>query len=262
MKTSKIILSLALAATALGFTACDEVDEADRFKELGKIESKRNVLIEDFTGQMCTNCPDGHRTITSLKEQYGSQVIAVGIHAGNFGIAEGKFPTILGLMQPEGDEYANNAKVEKYPSAVIDRRSDPLALSEWASNVREAFKRDCNLNIKLTAKIDGDKIDIHSTFEQSENISGKYQIWVTESNIVALQVDNGKTISDYVHNHVYRTYVNGKQGEDISLSANVFSDLNHSIDIKDNWNREHLSIVAFVYNNDGVVQAQECEVEQ
>ena len=99
MKTSKIIISLALAATAFGFTACDEVDEADRFKELGKIESKRNVLIEDFTGQMCTNCPDGHRTITSLKEQYGSQVIAVGIHAGNFGIAEGKFPTILGLMQ-------------------------------------------------------------------------------------------------------------------------------------------------------------------
>ena len=56
MKTVKIILSLAIAATsALGFTACDEVDEGDRFKELGKIESKRNVLIEDFTGQMCTN---------------------------------------------------------------------------------------------------------------------------------------------------------------------------------------------------------------
>ena len=263
MKTVKTIISLAIAATsALGFTACDEVDEADRYKELTKIESKRNVLIEDFTGQMCTNCPDGHRTIVSLKEQYGSQVIAVGIHAGIFGIAEGKNPAIVGLMQPEGDEYAKNAGVETYPSAVIDRRSGALALSEWASYVRTAFERDCDLNIKLTAKINGGKIDIHSQFEQSANISGKYQIWVTESNIVALQIDNGKTITDYVHNHVYRTSVNGTQGENISLSANVFSDLNHSVDIKDNWNRENLSVVAFVYNEDGVVQAQECEVEQ
>ena len=258
------MISLAIAATsALGFTACDEVDEGDRFKELTKIESKRNVLIEDFTGQMCRNCPDGHRTIVSLKEQYGSQVIAVGIHAGPFGIAEGKSPTIIGLMQPEGDEYAKNAGVVTYPSAVIDRRSGALALSsEWASYVRKAFERECDLNIKLTAKINGDKIDIHSQFEQSANISGKYQIWVTESNIVALQIDNGKTITDYVHNHVYRASVNGTQGENISLSANVFSDLNHSIDIKDNWNKENLSVVAFVYNEDGVVQAQECEVEQ
>ena len=143
----------------------------------------------------------------------------------------------------------------------MTRRSAALPMTEWASTVRKAFERECDLNIKLTAKINGDKIDIHSTFEQSANISGKYQIWVTEGNIVALQIDNGKTLLDYVHNHVYRASVNGIQGEDISLAANVYSDLNHAVDIKDNWNRGNLSIVAFVYNNDGVVQAQECEVE-
>ena len=41
---------LALFAIA-AFSACDEVDEADRFVQLPTIESKRNVLIEDFTGQ-------------------------------------------------------------------------------------------------------------------------------------------------------------------------------------------------------------------
>ena len=48
MKFNRIFIALALAAVS--FTACDEVDEADRFKELEKIESKRTVLLEDFTG--------------------------------------------------------------------------------------------------------------------------------------------------------------------------------------------------------------------
>ena len=110
MKFNRIILALALAA--ISFTACDEVDEADRFKELEKIESKRTVLLEDFTGQLCTNCPDGHRLIASLQEQYGENIIAVGIHAGECGIAEGSNPNLLGLMQPEGNEYAKKAGVQ------------------------------------------------------------------------------------------------------------------------------------------------------
>ena len=68
---------------------------------------------------------------------------------------------------------------------------------------------------------------------------------------------------DYVHNHVYRASVNGTWGEDISLNSNIFQELTHSIAIKDNWNKENLAVVAFVYNDkEGVVQAAEYKLQE
>ena len=68
---------------------------------------------------------------------------------------------------------------------------------------------------------------------------------------------------DYVHNHVYRASVNGTWGEEISLSANVFPALTHSIALKEDWNKANLAVVAFVYNDaEGVLQAAECKVTE
>ena len=105
----KSILGIAAVASVLafGFTACDEVDENERFVEMPARESKRNVLVEEFTGQQCTNCPDAHKALATLSEQYGSNLIVVGIHAGSFGMLEGANSKYVGLKQPEGDEYAN-----------------------------------------------------------------------------------------------------------------------------------------------------------
>ena len=93
MKLHKILLSAFIITTA--FTSCDEIDENERYIELPAAEVQRKILLEDYTGQMCTNCPDAHRLIASLQEQYGGQIVAVAIHAGNFGIAEGSNPKFL-----------------------------------------------------------------------------------------------------------------------------------------------------------------------
>ena len=67
---------------------------------------------------------------------------------------------------------------------------------------------------------------------------------------------------DYVHNHVYRASVNGTWGEDITLNANIFPELKHTIAIKDNWKKDNLAVVAFVYNDkEGVIQAAECKLK-
>ena len=261
MKFNRLFITLALAAVT--FTACDEVDEADRFKELEKIESKRTVLLEDFTGQLCTNCPDGHRLIASLQEQYGENIIAVGIHAGEFGIAEGSNPNLLGLMQPEGNEYAKKAGVQTYPAGVVDRCGSPLTYTGWAAAVRNEMSKESKLNIEVSAKLNGNKIDISTQLKPNADAKGKLQLWITENGITAFQLDNGNYLMDYVHNHVYRASVNGTWGEDISLSANVFPELSHSIALKEDWNKANLAVVAFVYNDaEGVLQAAECKVTE
>ena len=42
----------------------------------------KNILIEDFTGHTCKNCPDAARELDAIHDVYGSQIIGLAIHAG------------------------------------------------------------------------------------------------------------------------------------------------------------------------------------
>jgi len=44
----------------------------------------RIVLLEEFTGKGCTNCPKGSREIENLLAIYDSNLVVVSIHAGFF----------------------------------------------------------------------------------------------------------------------------------------------------------------------------------
>ena len=61
----KYILPL-LASLAL--SACDYIAEDERLIEVEAAQAKRVVLLEDFTGQLCVNCPLG----TEVIEQCGT----------------------------------------------------------------------------------------------------------------------------------------------------------------------------------------------
>ena len=82
----------------------------------------------------------------------------------------------------------------------------------------------------------------------------KLQLWITESNINAVQQHGGTLNRNYLHNHVYRASVNGLWGEEANIPySNV-----HYIPLRENWDIENLSVVAFVYNDtDGVLQVTE-----
>lgn len=261
MKLHKILLSAFVIVTA--FTSCNEVDENERYIELPAAEVQRKILLEDYTGQMCTNCPDAHRLIASLQEQYGNQIVAVAIHAGNFGIAEGSNPKFLGLMQPEGNEYASHFGIDAYPSAIVNRVVGPIATADdWPAAVRSELEKESHLDIEAHSSILSDgNISIAISLIPSADIEGKIQIWITESGISAMQVDNGKPIPNYTHNHVYRASVTEVWGDAISLKSGIFKDLAYTYTPKENWNKYNLHVVAFVYNDkDGVFQVDECDI--
>ena len=66
---------------------------------------------------------------------------------------------------------------------------------------------------------------------------------------------DGSINKGYVHNHVLRTAVNGTWGEAIHLAAGEQKTQQLTQAISSDWNAEKLSIVAFVYNDNGVEQA-------
>ena len=252
---------MALAA----LSGCDEVSEQERYISLGEVEAKRNVLLEDFTGQNCSNCPTAHEVVKNLKEQYGDAVVAVAVHATSvFGISEDK---PQGLMLPEGDVYlsrwADPGNVS-LPTGVVNRKGGICDYSDWSTAVRNALAEETSVQLVVEADtVQGqDSIAIRVHLVPGLTAEAKLQLWITEDSIVARQRNPSGTDRNYVHNHVYRGAVNGVGGEVVSMQENQFVDLERGIRIKSNWKPENLSVVGFVYTEaDGVLQAVEAKVK-
>ncbi len=257
---------LLLATVAVATSACNDIAEDERYIPIESVDAKRAVLIEDFTGQNCVNCPDAHATIEALVEQYGDAVIPVSIHAGAFGIpATNKRYT--GLMQPEGDTYNNAWGITSWPMGVVNRVGGATEHTAWATAVRTALETPTPLEIEMTATCPEGSSDIaiDITCSQTEDINGYLQVWIIENGIVARQesATEGR-INNYVHNNVYRASTNGVGGEPVALKAMIHQSFSYTQELRatatETWVPDNLQVVAFVYNAAGVVQAARTDV--
>lgn len=262
MKLHRILLLSAIAA--LGLTACDNIDEADRFDGPISVEGKKNVLIEEFTGQRCSNCPLAAEKVAELQGLYGhDRVIAVAIHGGGLSVSE-ESNAKIGLANAQGNAYNTYWGIESWPSGLIDRSTGPLDYLSWQAEVIKRFMQDVKADVQVTNLTYNNETRTLSFDVETENlddatVSGKLQVWLTENDIVRLQtMPDGSSNRNYVHKHVFRASVNAPFGDAVTVSAGETLKQTYTYTIKDNWVAENMSVVAFIYNDtDGVMQATE-----
>ena len=258
------ILALALFATA--FTACETVDEDERF--IGPVEftPKKNVLIEDFTGQKCINCPNATNVIHSLQHTYGKDhIIAVALHGGPMSMPA---TTPVGLATPESEEYNTKWNVDSWPKGMINRKGGLFEFTSWSAEVVKELQEEASAVLSMESNTYNPE---DGTLTVQVDVTGKQatkatlQVWLTESDIVKMQfMPDGKPNRDYVHNHVFRTSVNGTWGEELDLvkEEKVSKQYTYKIEPSNKWKPENMSVVAFVSNADGVMQVIEAPVIQ
>lgn len=263
MKKRNIIKAMLGVAMIAALSACDKVEEADRYIKVEMPEIGRNVLVEEYTGQFCVNCPDGHAILNNIRDLYGEKVITVGIHAGKTAwddVASG------GLKTADGDAYAGKWNLLSYPSIVVNHQGAPISnMAQWQDAVQKAMDMDAKADIVLAATLteDGKSVKVTARMLADADVDANYQIWLTESNIVAFQQNMTAVGYDlnYVHNHVYRASVNGVGGEKISLASGIYSEMENTIALESKWNVENLAVVAFLYDGNGVIQVEETVVK-
>lgn len=273
----KYIYIIGIAIIGL-MSACSEIAEGDRLIEMvpevpadpelpGDPElTYLNVLIEDFTGQRCVNCPNATTIIETIVETYGSdRVIPVAIHCGPFGYA-GSAKNI-GLMTPTGTEYWNHwfDSTQGQPVAKINRGPATSDYYNWGMSVSNLRAQMTDVKVESIAKFteDGNLINIETKVSSSNSRKAKLQVWITEDDIVALQkLPDNSTNNEYVHNHVFRAAVNGTWGEDVTLTSPMLGGeiKSHSVAVDSSWGKK-LSVVAFVYDDSGVLQVTKSAVE-
>lgn len=229
MKKINFIVTLAILLCA--FVSCDKIegpyitpdDSVETNVEFPDIDPAtvfRKVLIEEYTGHRCTNCPDGHRELASLHERYGDTLVAIGIHAGTFAMTTGSFPT--DFRTEEGNTLYEDFTINQIgtPAAVVNRTQHgnafPLSIPAWQPAIDEELSRDCVAAVQIINQFNASskKLTAHTKTTLLNGYSGEVQLalYVIEDGIVAPQKDGETTIEDYVHNHVLRGSLNGVYG--------------------------------------------------
>lgn len=261
MKLKNIFLGVATATMAMAAASCSNIDEGDRLIYVKPAEVGRAVLIEDLTGQRCINCPTGTDIINGIIETYGEDnVIAVGIHCGPLGFAGNS--KRVGLKTDTGDEYythwANGTNLGQ-PSAIFNRKKGkgPIDnLNNWAAEVGLIISEKANLSVNIANAYDAKTRKLTTkvgAFGVNGTVSGKLQVWIVEDGIKAMQLmPDGSANQEYIHNHVFRAAVNGTWGEEVTVKEGETTSKDYSYVLPETWNAENISVVAFVYNDNGV----------
>ncbi len=257
MKTKHTIYT-AFAAAALVFAAsCSNIDEDERLIYVKPADVAKHVLIEDFTGQACVNCPAATAVITSLQEQYGEDnVIAVGIYSGSFG--SNVSGTLYPLTTETGNYYYNLYGVSEQPSAMIDRHGVNSNYAAWPADVYNYIQNTSKLDLAVENSYDDESRTAEITVSGMgiEAVSGTLQVWLIEDGITGWQKQSdGSTDPEYIHNHVFRTAVNDIDGESFSVSEGSTQTRTFTITLDDDWAAENVSAVAIVADSGGVIQS-------
>ncbi len=285
MKTFKYIFLLISAAFLI--LGCDKVDEpyaeltgyVKKGSDVNYDSTKRVVLLEDYTGHRCVNCPTAAHDAHIKQLAMGQNLVIIGIHAGYF--AE---PTD---MLPEDFRNETSSELDAFygvslvgnPNGLVNRTefNDNLILgpSSWNDAINTEFEKPKMAKLKIEAGLNDGKIGGKVMATAVNLLEGNYKlcVYVVEDSIVAPQENNNPELGpsphweDYVHRHVLRGSVNGAWGSNLitgSLATGetesyTFSDY----ELNPEWNEEHIYLVAVLYKEDTkeVIEAWESHIE-
>ncbi len=257
----KYLLGLILAAAVLN--GCDIV-EGPKVDPNGFTGSTNKVLIEDFTGHMCGNCPRAHEQAAVLQGTYGDNLVVVAIHTGSFATVVPFLGYSTEFKTPMGNELGTyyNADIEGLPIGLVNRREwggSPITrYSNWGALAGTVLAEQPKMKIALTSVYNADDrtINLNTKLEYFTTGDANHQIvaLITEDSIIAKQEDYTFGHEEhYVHNHVLRgtitpgTWGVPVKGNQIFLGEKLNLDFTATLDTA--WVPEHCHVVVYVHDN-------------
>lgn len=278
---------LTIASVALLFAACDKVNDPyasgpDSGPGAGTGEGvPRRVLLEEFTGHLCNNCPAAARIAKDLQSFYGPEnLVVVAIHAGDYfsepavpPYPDGRFST--DFRTPAGNAYATEYGVSFLPTGMVDRTpfNGSILLSEtaWSSAVSEVIGQPALMDLwvsDLVHDAGAGTVQAQVMIAVDRPLTSSYNlvVYLLEDRVIDWQEDLQATppqVENYEHRHVLRDNLNGTWGQlALGSSANVGDTIPVDLPLytmNSAWNATNCSLVAFLYDTatEQVVQVTE-----
>jgi hypothetical protein len=276
MSKSLILLTTCYLLLTTLFVSCDKLDAPYTEKNNTTVTSEKHILLEEFTGFKCVNCPRGHRILDSLGKIYGANLVSYSIHAkGYFTNPDQSGNFTYDFRNADGNELDKKFQVSLpgLPEGMINRitygNSKAVGPDNWGTHIEEALKTQPLLDIQLKSEYDiaFNDIYIRARVTALEDISKQINlsVYVIEDSIQAPQQDNSTVILDYYHRNVLRGSVNGTYGEKLNDDVIQKDDIitkTYDYTLNNIWNYKQIYIIAFAYyqDNNEIIQAQKLKL--
>ena len=179
------------------------------FPDINPDEVYRKILVEEFTGHRCTNCPQGHQTLESLHQQYGDTLVTVGIHYGALAKPFGSMFS-YDFRTEVGNQIGDAFSIDGIPAAIVNRmdKNGGWPREQWASVLRDVDRSKVSAAVQLINEYDVAsktlKANVKVTTLKAIDHQLRLILFVVEDGIVKPQKDGNQDIENYVHNHVLR----------------------------------------------------------
>lgn len=240
-------------------------------------EQKKQVLIEEFTGVRCVNCPAGSEAIEALLSTHGEQLVAISIHAGSFSAPYQESAEVFRI--DDGINILNYVgEPLGYPTAVIDRKlfdgefDLQLGRNQWAGFVALQLIEAPKVKLEIQKSFDALTRNVAVVVKAyvEETITGqdiRLSLALTESNIVDLQLTPASSTPDanYKHKHVLRDMISNYDGDPITdpFTEGAVITRNYNFTLSEDFVESNCKLIAYVHlngENKEVLQAHETRV--
>jgi hypothetical protein len=268
MKNSSLLLFGIFVAFT--FAACDEIT-GPYTEEVNVTEGGRKILLEDFTGHECGNCPYAGIEATNLDSIYKGRVIVVATHCSFFADTNktGKFSyNFKTLVGDELDQFFN-IETAGLPKGMVNRQALDgdysifsnrlLNYTAWGSSIAMELNKKAALNLSLSKSYDtlsrNLNLEVEIEYLEKGNINQQLVVYLVEDSIINWQKWYGhipENVPDFAHRHVLRTSLNGAWGDRLSgsvKSAGQIISKSYTTTISSKYKQKKCYIVAFVQNN-------------
>ena len=234
----------------------------------------KHVIIEEFSGVRCANCPAAQQVAKTIAEASSGRVHIVTAHPlGKFNQLTTPFSADKGDKHTSKFDFRTMAAAQLLellglpqglPSGNINRRlfsgesARNIEYQKWAAYVAEELGNTTPVNIQVEAKNVGDSIEIELVlkYTRSTNDSNYISLMLLESEIIDVQEgrdNNGNSIyiEEYTHKHVLRNMATSYYGDLLNASlvpGRVFIK-KYKVKRHPDWNINQLSVLASVHLN-------------
>lgn len=250
--TAKRLLLPLLSLSIL--SACDSVREEARWEPLpeGSVQTESTILIEDYTGQKCVNCPLIASKLAEYTRGYGDRAVIVSLHASRSG------QTLPELESADADAYAEHYNHPlAAPLVMMNRRpvghggayfSREWAL--WTSIIRDQMAQAPEYALELEASLSVSQVEVRTrAIRRSAALNARpisLQLWLVED-VVSEQTTPTGLNTQYQHHNVLRAALNGRWGQPYAPETELRERYPLPTGVAD---PSKTKVVAFVYDSE------------
>ncbi len=224
--------------------------------EGGDVEpTGKMVLIKDFTGARCVNCPAAAEYAHNLQHQLDEDhIFIMSVHAGFLAQPMGQFPNFL---TDEGTEWYNNH--DSNPLFTVDHVAltdgNSLKVEQIDTPVVTALDEEQSFEIVIGRQFDPTSRQLQVNIQAVSLTDRDGHFFITaclvEDNIVGWQIIPGGTDKEYVFHNVFHGTLNGAYGEsfeDHHVDSDDTFSFSYNTEINADYNADECYVVVYVYD--------------